>query len=65
MDLKFESEQEALNAPVETLIDYVGTKPVQHQPKQKAESGSVWMRLLLIAVGFCLFTSILWSASNV
>ena len=61
----FLNEQEALNAPTKPLIDYVGTKPVQHQPKQKSESGSIWMRLLLIAVGFCLFTSILWSASNV
>lgn len=61
----FLNEQEALSAPTKPLIDYVGTKPVQRQQKQKSESGSIWMRLLLIAVGFCLFTSILWSASNV
>lgn len=61
----FNDESEALTAQYRPLIDYVNTKPVQHQPKQKAESGSIWMRLLLIAVGFCLFTSILWSASNV
>jgi hypothetical protein len=60
----FLNEDEALSAPYRPLKDYVGVKPVRHQPKQKAESGSIWMRLLLIAVGFCLFTSILWSASN-
>ena len=61
----FNNETEALTAQYRPLIDYVGTKPVQHKPKQKAESGSIWMRLLLIAVGFSLFTLILWSASNV
>ena len=60
----FSDESEALTAQYRPLIDYVGTSHVQHQPKQKTESGSIWMRLLLIAVGFCLFTSILWSASN-
>lgn len=61
----FNDEHEALNAPYLPLKDYVGVKPVQHQPKQKAESVSIWMLLLLIAVGFCLFTLILWIASNV
>lgn len=65
MNLFNRDENDLLSAPTKPLIDYVGTKPVQHQPKQKAESGSIWMRLLLIAVVFCLFTSILWSASNV
>lgn len=60
----FTNESEALSAPYRPLKDYVDAKPVQHQPAHKIESGSIWMRLLLIAVGFGLFMSILWSASN-
>lgn len=65
MNLFNRDENNLLDVPYRPLKDYVGVKPVQHQPKRKGESGSIWMRLLLIAVGFCLFTSILWSASNV
>lgn len=65
MHLFNRDENDLLNAPTKPLIDYVSTKPAQRQAKQKAESGSIWMRLLLAAIGFCLFTLILWSASNV
>jgi len=60
----FRSESEALSAPYCPLKDYVGVKPVQHQPKQKSESGSIWWRIALVIVVFALCSLILWSASN-
>jgi len=65
MNLFNRDENDLLSAPTKPLIDYVSTKPAQHQPKQDAGSGSIWMRILLAAIGFCLFALMLWSASNV
>lgn len=61
----FTNESEALSAPYLPLKDYVSAKPVQRRPNQKAESGSIWMRVALFIIGFAIFSLMLWSASNV
>lgn len=64
MKLFQKNENELLHAPTKPLIDYVGVNPVQHKPKQKRESSSIWKTLLLCAVGFGFAVLMLWSASN-
>jgi len=52
MDLKFESEQEALNAPVETLKDFVNLVPGKRiNYSANHNHGHLGAVLLLIAIG--------------
>jgi hypothetical protein len=52
MDLKFESEQEALNAPVETLKDFVNLVPGKRiNYSANYNHGHLGAVLLLIAIG--------------